>query len=85
MEALMPGLETKATWFVSFDASENAKQPTRKTRTFSNESDARQFARKMVAVGGVPMAGTINPHLPKRVIPSSMVVDWIEGALATPD
>jgi len=80
METLMPGLETKPTWFVSFDAPENAKQPTRKTRTFANENAARQFARKILAVGGVPMAGTINPHLPKRIIPSSRVVDWVEGA-----
>ena len=84
LEELMPDVEMKATWFVSFDAPENARQPTRKTRTFVNESDARKFAKQILAVGGTPMAGTINPHLPKRVIPSSNIVDWIEGACVPP-
>jgi hypothetical protein len=40
------------------------------TRTFATEIEAKQFARVKLDEGLAVYAGTINPHLPKRIIPS---------------
>jgi hypothetical protein len=47
------------------------------TRTFQSEDDAKRFALRMLAAEKRPIAGTLNPHRPKRTISSSQVADWV--------
>jgi len=49
------------------------------TRTFATEVEAKQFARVKLDEGLAVYAGTINPHLPKRIIPSGGIFHWLEG------
>jgi len=58
-----------------------AKQRSpRETRTFGTEAEAKIFARSRLDEGLVVYAGTINPHTPKRLVPSSQVESWLAGA-----
>lgn len=70
-----------STWFVSFEISRTqsnrGKGGTRKTVTFPNESEAKEFARRKCAEGLSVSAGTINPHLPKRTIASTQIHRWL--------
>jgi hydroxyethylthiazole kinase-like sugar kinase family protein len=47
------------------------------TETFRSEQDAKAFARAKLADGLNINVGTLNPHLPKRVISSKQVLDWL--------
>ena len=50
----------------------------RATETFPNELEARKFARaKLIDTPNVT-AGTLNPHLPKRTIAATQIVQWLE-------
>jgi hypothetical protein len=50
----------------------------RATETFPNEREAKKFARaKLVETPNVT-AGTLNPHLPKRTIAATQIVQWLE-------
>jgi hypothetical protein len=54
-------------WFVSYiaDMSAWAPRPARRTKTFSNEDEAKQFARSKAEAGDKTLlAGTINPTAP---------------------
>jgi hypothetical protein len=71
------------TWYVTFEVRER-KMATRRrrpleTRTFATEIEAKQFARVKLDEGLAVYAGTINPHLPKRIIPSGGISHWLEG------
>jgi hypothetical protein len=69
----------KLTWYVVFEVPKTAKRRGRRvSETFENESQAREFAREKTAEGLLVNAGTINPHLPKRVIASTDIQQWIE-------
>jgi hypothetical protein len=46
--------------------------------TFETEAEAKGFARTKLNEGLVIYAGTINPHLPRRVIPSRGISFWLE-------
>jgi hypothetical protein len=50
----------------------------RKTETFRSEQDAKAFAKAKLADGSNINAGTLNPHLPKRMISSKQVLDWLD-------
>ena len=71
------------TWYVTF---ENPKQgllshkrrSPRTTRTFGTEAEAKAFAREQLDKGLAVTAGTINPRLPKQIIPSSKMSEWLE-------
>jgi hypothetical protein len=63
------------TWFVSYTTRGGHHKRT--TRTFLSEDDAKRFARRMLAAGKYPIAGTLNPHQPKRTISSSQVANWV--------
>jgi hypothetical protein len=52
----------------------------RKTETFRSEQDAKAFAKAKLADGSNINAGTLNPHLPKRMISSKQVLDWLDEA-----
>ena len=72
------------TWYVSYVASGDVsgERGRRATMTFSNEHEARKFARAKFEAGDKTLvAGTINPVLPKRVISSSAIPDWLDEAL----
>ena len=69
-------------WFVSYiatDVSASAPRPARRTKTFSNEAEAKQFARSKAEAGDKTlMAGTINPTAPRRVISSASIWEWLD-------
>jgi len=41
------------------------------------EGEAKIFARSKLEEGLTVFAGTINPHLPKRLVPSSQIYNWL--------
>jgi hypothetical protein len=60
----------------------------RETKTFATEHEAKLFARAKRDEGLSIFAGTINPHLPKRLIPSSGINAWLaddQDSAAAPD
>ena len=69
------------TWYVSF---EPIKLPTgkrafsRATETFRSELEAKDFARQKLTETQSVSAGTLNPHLPKRVISTAQIIEWLE-------
>jgi hypothetical protein len=51
------------------------------TRTFDTEEQARLFVREIGTNGLHLTAGTINPHLPKRVISACEMAAWVGEAM----
>ncbi len=49
----------------------------RSTRTFENETEAKNFARIKFQEGLVVTAGTIIPHSPRRAIASGSISHWL--------
>jgi hypothetical protein len=76
-------------WYVSFETHKRGilrkRRNARVTRTFETETEAKDFARTKFDEGLVVFAGTLNPHLPKRLIPSGNIPQWLEGALQEPN
>jgi hypothetical protein len=71
------------TWYVSYIASGRmlGDRAPRATKTFASEDEARAFARARAKAGDQTLiAGTINPVLPKRVIPSASIPAWLDQA-----
>jgi hypothetical protein len=70
-------------WYVTFDVQKSGPLPKRRsprvTRTFETEIEAKNFARAKFNEGLVVYAGTLNPYLPKQLIPSSTIPLWLEG------
>lgn len=69
----------KAIWYVSFairnpDAGHH--RFARHTRTFTTEQDAKAFARTLLVQTQDVSAGTINPHMPRRVIAPAAITAW---------
>jgi hypothetical protein len=71
--------KSQATWYVSFDELPRRKRArARAAETFPNELEAKKFARtKLVDTPNVS-AGTLNPHLPKRTIAATQMLEWLE-------
>jgi hypothetical protein len=69
------------TWYVTFESRRRGLLPRRRspreTRTFATEAEAKLFARAKLDEGLVVFAGTINPHLPRRLIPSNDIHVWL--------
>jgi hypothetical protein len=73
------------TWYVSYrsniarrhEASE--RRTVRATRRFKTEAEAKRFAQDIIAEGWSAIAGTLNPHRPKKTIASTQILDWIAG------
>lgn len=67
-------------WYVSYsmNSDHRSRRYTRATRTFGTEDLARMFARQIAANSLRLTAGTINPHLPKRIVASSEIETWLE-------
>jgi hypothetical protein len=74
---------SKHTWYVSFKPEKplpGKRGHSRATETFSNETDAKKFAKaKMVDTPNVT-AGTLNPHRPKRTVAEAQVLEWLQEA-----
>jgi hypothetical protein len=68
-------------WYVTFEIRKSGILPKqrspRETRTFVTEGEAKIFARSKLEEGLTVFAGTINPHLPKRLVPSSQIYAWL--------
>lgn len=69
------------TWYVTFEIRKRGTLPKRRspraTRTFATEAEAKEFVRAKLNEGLPVFAGTINPHLPRRLVPASNVTDWL--------
>ena len=69
------------TWYVTFENKKSGVLPKqrspRETRTFATEVEAKQFAREKLEEGLAVFAGTINPYVPKRLIPSPDIQAWL--------
>lgn len=72
------------TWYVTFEVQKRGLLPKRRsprmTRMFESESDAKDFARVKFNEGLTVYAGTVNPYLPRRLIPSDSIPSWLECA-----
>jgi hypothetical protein len=70
-----------ASWYVTFEVRKRGlllrQRSPRETKTFETEAEARLFARARLDEGLAVFAGTINPHLPRRLIPSSDIAAWL--------
>jgi hypothetical protein len=51
---------------------------SRATRTFSSEAQAKDFVREKLDEGLIVSAGTMVPHLPRQIIPSTGVLAWLD-------
>src|ERR1019366_5184713 len=75
-------------WYVScvspseWHSQSERTSRSRKTKAFKNESEAKRFAKSMLSEGFEVTAGTLNPHLPKRVITASEIDQWVNEAHA---
>jgi hypothetical protein len=72
-------------WYVSYRSNITPKRKNgergcaRATRKFKDEAEARQFAQEVIEKGWSAIAGTLNPHAPKRTVASTRILDWIAG------
>jgi len=71
------------TWYVSYRSNIEPKHDplerriVRATRRFIAEAEAKQFAQEIIGNGWSAIAGTINPHKPKKTVSSRKILDWI--------
>ena len=72
-------------WYVSYRTNitpkrdDGERRSVRATRKFKAEAEAKQFAQEMIKVGWSAIAGTLNPHTPKKTVASTQILDWIAG------
>jgi hypothetical protein len=72
-------------WYVSYRSNITPKRENgeprcvRATRKFKAEADAKQFAHEIIKNGWSAIAGTLNPHKPKKTVSSQQILDWIAG------
>jgi hypothetical protein len=73
-------------WYVTFEVPKSntlvQRRNPRLTNTFDTEAEARDFARTKFEGGLTVTAGTLNPHLPRRAIPSGEILAWLESGQA---
>jgi hypothetical protein len=71
------------TGYVTFEVPRSGTLVQRRnpnlTKTFETEAEARDFARTKFYSGLIVTAGTVNPHLPRRAIPSEEIPAWLES------
>jgi hypothetical protein len=74
-------LNPNDTWYVAFDGPARAagrRSAPRVTEIFQTEAEAKRFARLKLAESRTVIAGTINPHVPKRTIATAEIYQWLE-------
>ena len=73
------------TWYVSYRSNitpirdDGERRSARAARTFKTEAQAKQFAQEVINDGWSAIAGTLNPHTPKKTVASTQILDWIAG------
>jgi hypothetical protein len=72
------------TWYVTFEVQQRRgmlpkPRHPRLTKTFETETEAKLLAKEKLDEGLVVTAGTLNPHAPKQIIPSSAMSIWLGG------
>ena len=71
------------TWYVTFEVPKSRtlvqRRNPRLTKTFDTEAEAREFARTKFDAGLIVIAGTLNPQLPRKAIPSVEIPVWLES------
>jgi hypothetical protein len=81
------GMTQPDTWYVAFGpdkavkTDDSAAGPTRMTRTFKSEVDAKLFAMQILAKGWTASAGTLNPYQPNQVVGASQIERWADPGL----
>ena len=67
------------TWYVSAYIPDEEKTGyySRRSQSFTSETDAKKFAAVQIEAGIEVSAGTINPVLPKRIVGPSQVRKWL--------
>jgi hypothetical protein len=70
--------KSQGTWYVSFELPRGKRKRVRATKTFPNELDAKKFARAKLTETLNVSAGTLNPHLLKRTIAATQMLEWVE-------
>jgi hypothetical protein len=72
-------------WYVSYRTNitpkrdDGERRSARATRKFKTEAEAKQFALEIIKDGWSAIAGTLNPHTPKKTVASTQILDWIAG------
>jgi hypothetical protein len=70
-----------ANWYVTVEVHKRGTLPRRRsprlTSTFENGAEAKNFARAKLQEGLVVFAGTINPYVPRQLIPSHHIAAWV--------
>jgi hypothetical protein len=72
-------------WYVSYRSNirpgpqDGEPRCARATRKFRTEAEAKQFAEEIIKKGWSAIAGTLNPHTPKKTVSSTKILDWIAG------
>ena len=72
-------------WYVCYRTNitprrgDGERRSVRATRKFKSEAEAKQFAQEMIKEGWSAIAGTLNPHSPKKTVASTQILDWIAG------
>jgi hypothetical protein len=70
-------------WYVSYRSNieprrdQRERRCVRATRKFKAESEAKRFAQEVIENGWSAIAGTLNPHTPKKTVASTQILDWI--------
>jgi hypothetical protein len=68
--------KARGTSHLNYDGESDRTQG--RPKRFPNEREAKKFARaKLVDTPNVS-AGTLNPHLPKRTIATTQMLEWLE-------
>jgi uncharacterized membrane-anchored protein len=70
--------KSQGTWYVSFELARGQRRLARATETFPTEQEAKKFARAKLVDTLKVNAGTLNPHLPKRTIAPTQMLEWLE-------
>ena len=69
-------------WYVTFEVQRRGMllkpRHPRLTQTFETEAEAKQFAKEKLHQGLAVTAGTLNPYVPRQIIPSSAISIWLE-------
>jgi hypothetical protein len=74
------------TWYVSayIPDKEKTGYHSRRSQSFTSESEAKKFAAAGVKAGMEVSAGTINPVVPKRIIGPSQIRKWLSEIPSDP-
>jgi hypothetical protein len=76
-------LALKHIWYVSFKpkkAFPGKRVHSRITATFTNEAEAKKFAKATVLDTTNVTAGTLNPYRPRRTVSAAQISEWLQEA-----